>query len=71
MINLQPMIKELTQQRTHLDQAISILQSLGMGTNATGMKVGHRMSAVARKRISVAQKARWRTMRATKLKAKK
>jgi hypothetical protein len=41
----------------HVDAALSVLGKLGGGRNSTRPK--HSMSALARKRMSLAQKARW------------
>jgi hypothetical protein len=47
----------LVNELRHVDAALSVLGKLGGGSNHT--KSGHRMSAAGRKRISLAQKARW------------
>jgi nicotinamide mononucleotide (NMN) deamidase PncC len=46
----------------HLDAALAVLGKLGGGSSST--KSGHAMSAAGRRRISLAQKARWARARA-------
>jgi hypothetical protein len=57
-------VSELRAERTnlvnelrHVDAALSVLGELGSGSNYT--KPRHSMSASARRKISLAQKARW------------
>jgi len=57
-------VSELRAERTnlvdrlrHVDAALSVLGKLGGGSNYT--KPRHRMSAAARRKITLAQKARW------------
>ena len=47
----------LASQLKHVDAALSVLGKFGGGSKYT--KPGHAMSASARKRMSLAQKARW------------
>ena len=47
----------LVDELRHVDAALSVLGKLGGGTSHT--KPGHTVSASARKRMSLAQKARW------------
>src|ERR1017187_8340642 len=47
----------LANQLRHVDAALSVLGKFGGGSNHT--KPGHTMSASVRKRMSLAQKARW------------
>jgi nucleoid-associated protein YgaU len=61
---LASIVSELRAERTnlvdrlrHVDAALSVLGKLGGGTFHT--KSGHTMSAAARRKISLAQKARW------------
>jgi len=61
---LASIVSELKVERTnlvdrlrHVDAALSVLGKLGGGTSHT--KPGHTVSASARKRMSLAQKARW------------
>jgi hypothetical protein len=53
-----------------LGEAISVLERLTRGTGATNHGASHRskrmLSAAGRRRISLAQKARWAKMRQTK-----
>jgi hypothetical protein len=57
MANFDAIVKELQQERNRLDQAIAVLTSL----NGRGRKISQRrsMSPAARRRIAVAQRARW------------
>jgi hypothetical protein len=57
-------VRELRAERTnlvdrvrHVDAALSVLGKLGGGSNYT--KLRHTVSASARRRMSLAQKARW------------
>jgi len=47
----------LVNELRHVDATLSVLGKLGGGRNST--RPGHTMSAAARRKISVAQKARW------------
>ncbi|MGD0601389.1 MAG: hypothetical protein ABR988_16305 [Terriglobales bacterium] len=47
----------LANELRHVDAALSVLGKFGGGRNST--KPAHTMSAAARRKISVAQKARW------------
>jgi hypothetical protein len=63
-------LKELRQERNQLDTAIQALEGL-TGTTATAARPtssrkGSKMSAAARRKISLAQKARWAKARAGK-----
>jgi len=64
LMGLAGFVSELRTERTnlvdrlrHVDAALSVLSKLGGGSFHT--RPGHRMSAAARRKISVAQKARW------------
>jgi hypothetical protein len=64
LTGLAPFVSELRAVRTnladrlrHVDAALSVLGKLGGGRSHT--KPRHTMSALARKRMSLAQKARW------------
>jgi len=64
LTGLASFVSELRAERTnlvnrlrHVDAALSVLGKLGGGSNYT--KPRHTMSAAARRKISVAQKARW------------
>jgi hypothetical protein len=68
---LASIVSELKVERTnlvdrlrHVDAALSVLGKLGGGTSHT--KPGHTVSASARKRMSLAQKARWAKANAPK-----
>ena len=68
MADLAGMLKELEQERSRLDQAIEVIGKL-VGRNSTGVRAGRpkrTLSAAGRRKISLAQKARWaKTRRAT------
>ena len=70
MADLAGVLKELEQERSRLDQAIAVIGQL-VGMNGTrGQTRAKRptriLSAAARRKISLAQKARWaKTRRAT------
>lgn len=64
LVGLSAFVSVLRTERTslvnelrHVDAALAVLGKLGGGSNHT--KPGRTMSASARKRISLAQKARW------------
>ena len=57
MSELRVVRTNLVDELRHVDAALSVLGKLGGGRNST--KPGHMMSASARKRMSLAQKARW------------
>jgi hypothetical protein len=64
LMGLASFVSELRATRTnlvnelrHVDAALSVLGKLGGGSNYT--KPGRTMSATARRKISLAQKARW------------
>ena len=64
-MNVTPLLKELDRQINQLTSAREAVASLGNGTNGT-KHVGRRpLSAAARRRISLAQKARWRKQKAS------
>ena len=69
-MSIQQIIKELRQERSQLDTAIQELEGLtGTATaaaRATSSRKGSTMSAAARRKISLAQKARWAKARAGK-----
>jgi len=61
MANFAGVLKELQQERSRLEQAIQIVGQL-VGRNSTGVRARRprrTLSAAARRRISLAQKARW------------
>ena len=69
MSNLDNALRELREKRSHaqleidkLDQIIAGIESLNGAVPASG-KAKHTMSASARRRISLAQKARWASVR--------
>jgi hypothetical protein len=69
MADLAGVLKELEQERSRLDQVIQVIGNL-VGRNGTGIRVKTRrskrtLSAAARKKISLAQKARWAKTRRT------
>jgi ribosomal protein L5 len=63
-------LRELRQERSQLDTAIQALEGLTGTTTTTALakssRKGSRMSAAARRKISLAQKARWAKARAGK-----
>ena len=73
MSNLDNALRELREKRSHaqleidkLDQIISGIESLngtGAATPGKATKPKHTLSASARRRISLAQKARWASVR--------
>ena len=71
LTGLASLVSELRAERTnlvdrlrHVDAALSVLSKLGGGSSHT--KPGHTVSASARKRMSLAQKARWAKANARK-----
>ena len=69
MANLAAVLKELEQERARLDQVIQVIGNL-VGRNGTGIRIKTRrskraLSAAARNKISLAQKARWAKTRRT------
>ena len=61
MADLAGVLKELEQERSRLDQAIQIVGQL-VGRNSTGVSARRpkrTLSVAARRKISLAQKARW------------
>jgi hypothetical protein len=67
MANIAAIVKELLQQRSRLDEAIRALGGLTTSNNrGRGAKGSRRnMSAAGRRRISLAQKARWAKAKGT------
>jgi hypothetical protein len=68
MANIAEMVKELQQERDRMDQAIAALAPLAAMTRSSsargGAKGPHRtLSAAARRKVSLAQKARWAKLR--------
>jgi hypothetical protein len=68
MANIAEMVMELQQERDRLNQAIAALAPLA-GTNTTSTRGGasgprRTLSAAARRKVSLAQKARWAKLRA-------
>ena len=69
MANIAEMVKEFQQERDRLNQAIAALAALAGTTrtsSARGAASGPRrtLSAAARRKVSLAQKARWAKLRA-------
>jgi hypothetical protein len=69
MADLAGVLKELEKERGRLDQAIQVIGSL-VGRHRTSIqtkprKLKRTLSAAARKKISLAQKARWAKTRRT------
>ena len=69
MANFAGVLKELKQERDRLNQVIQIIDNL-VGRARTGLQTGLRrpkrvLSAVARRKISLAQKPRWAKTRRT------
>ncbi|HEX3742223.1 MAG TPA: hypothetical protein VHV29_21170 [Terriglobales bacterium] len=69
-MSIDQILKELRQERSQLDTAIQALEGLTGTTTtaarATSSRKGSTMSASARRKISLAQKARWAKQRAGK-----
>jgi hypothetical protein len=70
-MSIDQIVKELRQERSRLDTAIQALEGLTGATTttsarATSARKGSKMSAAARRKISLAQKARWAKQRAGK-----
>ena len=63
MANFAGVLKELEQERSRLDQAITVIGQLigrnGRGRQANAKRPTRTLSATARRKISLAQKARW------------
>ena len=73
MADLAGVLKELEQERTRLDQVIQVIGNL-VGRNGTGIRIKTRrskrtLSAAGRRKISLAQKARWAKTRRSVLAA--
>ena len=71
MADLAGVLKELEQERARLDQVIQVIGNL-VGRNRTGIRTKRKrskrtLSAAARRKISLAQKARWAKTRRTVL----
>jgi hypothetical protein len=71
MADLAGVLKELEQERARLDQVIQVIGNL-VGRNRTGVRTKPKrskrtLSAAARRKISLAQKARWAKTRRTVL----
>src|SRR5437870_4475473 len=69
MANIAEMVKELQQERDRFDQAIAALASLAGTSKASSARSGasgprRTLSAAARRKVSLAQKARWARLRA-------
>ena len=69
MANIAEMVKELQQQRDRLDQAIGALAPLAGMSKTSSVRGGaggprRTLSAAARRKVSLAQKARWARLRA-------
>src|SRR2546426_8919351 len=69
MANIAEMVKELQQERDRLDQAIGALAQLAGISNTSSARGGasgprRTLSIAARRKVSLAQKARWARLRA-------
>ena len=67
MANLAGVLKDLEQERSRLDQVIQVIGNF-VGRNSTGVRARRpkrTLSAAARRKISLAQKARWAKTRRT------
>ena len=69
MANIADMVKELQQQRDRLDQAIGALAPLAGMSKTSSVRGGaggprRTLSAAARRKVSLVQKARWARLRA-------
>lgn len=67
MANFAGVLKELEQERDRLNQVIQVIGDF-VGRNGTGGRAGgpkRTLSAAARRKISLAQKARWAKTRRT------
>jgi hypothetical protein len=62
---IEQIVKELQQERDRLDAAIKALTSVA-GTNSSRPRGRRTLSAAARRKISLAQKARWAKVKAGK-----
>ncbi len=65
MADLAGVLKELRQERSRLDEAIAVIGTLvgRNGTRGQSREKGRTLSAAARRKISLAQKARWAKVR--------
>jgi hypothetical protein len=61
MANIQSIVAELKQERDRLSQAIAALESIGASTSTGHTSIGgkRKVSALARRRMAQAQRARW------------
>jgi len=69
MANIAAIVKELQQERDRLEQAIAALAPLAGEYKTSAIRGGatrRTLSAAARRRISIAQKARWAKARGSK-----
>jgi len=69
LMPIDDILKQLRQERDQIDAAIRALSGLGGNTRtvkAKSSRKGSTMSAAARRKISLAQKARWAKARAGK-----
>ena len=66
MGDLSGIIKQLITERDRLNGAIATLQSLN-GDSANGATGKRRVSALARRRMAAAQRARWAKVRGKKI----
>ena len=69
MANITEIVKELQQERDRLDQAIGALAPLAGMSKTSSVRGGaggprRTLSAAARRKVSLAQKARWAKLRA-------
>ena len=58
-MNISVIISSLEEQRNRIDAAISALEGATGTRGSGGARSGWRMSAAARRKISLAQKKRW------------
>jgi len=66
MTDFSAIIEQLETERNQIDAAIKALQGLGSTSTTSGKPQPKTMSASARRRISLAQKARWKKLKAGK-----
>jgi len=69
MANIAAVVKELQQERDRLNKAIAVLAPLAGRNNSSSARDGaggqrRTLSAAARRKVSLAQKARWAKLRA-------
>jgi hypothetical protein len=65
MTNLSGIIKQLEEERSRIDRAIEALRGVNSRRGSSG-RPKRRLSAVARRRIAAAQRARWAKVKARK-----